>query len=253
MQNRKAIILSLGMLMQRVDLSRFIDMMQLFGQMEHDDFVLTPEIMGKGAALSNQFNIGQIEAEKFAEAIMQLLNLTKLTTETFWQSWNNMIQVGQIDEKLKLLQSTAHLTHASFYLYSVTNAPHLKFIAQQSGYAVTHPTTDKGLPATFNNMPLYASCLLKQQALDLIKQTVADIRQKQHNIPDEIILLLANPENIENPALQAQAKKQNATITTWCEANKVKVVIHDFNLRETLFNVAANDILTMVKSSPRLI
>lgn len=178
MQNRKAIILSLGMLMQRVDLARFIDMMQLFGQMEHDDFVLTPEIMGKGAVLSNQLNMGQLEPEKFADAIMQLLNLTKLSKESFWKSWNDMVQVGQIDEKIKLLQSTAQVAHASFYLYSVTNAPHLEFIAQQSGVAVTQPLADKGLPATFNAMPLYASCLLKKPALDLIKQIIDEIKAK---------------------------------------------------------------------------
>ncbi len=233
MQNRPAIVLSLGMLLDKVDTSEFNTMLLKKAKEENATFVFTPELQKQAFGLSESFNKGKIESDQFEAQILQLLGIKTMQSSVFWTEWNKMLTLGNVAEKIQLLQEVARKHNALIYLSSDTNRVHLQKIADES--KITLDTTKK--PMLFAQFPLYASCQMEKNRQELVKHVVSDIRSKEFNKPDALTLILGNPENVKDKAQQSIAKRECDAIVAWCKDNNVAVKLHNNLLDETLTQI----------------
>jgi hypothetical protein len=236
MQNRVAIVLSLGMLLEKVDTSGFIVKLLEKAKEENPEFAFTPELQKQAFLLSENFNQGKSEPDVFQSRLLQLLGVKTMPSREFWSEWDNMVTLGKVAEKIQLLQDIGHNNHALVYLSSDTNLIHLKKIAKESEeQKVTLDMTKQ--PMIFGQFPLYASCRVGKNRQELTKDIVSDIQTKEINKPDEIILILGDPENIKDKSHQAIAKRECDAIVEWCKENSVSVKLHNNSLNETFAQI----------------
>ncbi|MDX1902206.1 MAG: hypothetical protein SFW66_09440 [Gammaproteobacteria bacterium] len=236
MQNRTAIILSLGMLLEKVDTSGFIVTLLKKAKEENAEFAFTAELQKQAFLLSENFNQGKVEPEAFEAQLLQLLAIKTMQSSEFWSEWGNMLKLGEVAEKIQLMEEVGYEHNALVYLSSDTNNEHLKKIAKEcEEQKMTLDLTKQ--PMLFAELPLYASCRVGKNRQELTKHIVRDIRSKEFNKPDAIILILGNPENIKDKSHQAVAKREFDAIAAWCEENGVTVKLHNQSLDETLAQI----------------
>lgn len=236
MHNRTAIVLSLGMLLEKVDTSGFIAKLLTRAKEENAEFALTPELQKQAFLLSENFNQGKIEPEAFHEKLLQLLGIKTIQSQEFWSHWSDICTLGKVAEKIQLLQEIGYKHNALIYLSSDTNLVHLRKIARESKEQnITLDTTKQ--PMLFGQFPLYASCQVGKNRQALTKHIISDIRSKEFNKPDAITLILGNPENIKDITHQAVARRECDAIALWCKENGVSVKLHNNSLDETLTQI----------------
>lgn len=236
MQDRTAIVLALGMLLEKVDASGFISKLLKKAKEENAEFVFTPELQKQAFLLSENFNQGKVETKAFEDQLLQLLGIKTVQSKEFWSEWNNMLTVGNVAEKIQLLQEIGHKHNALVYLSSDTNPVHLNKIAKESEeQKITLDVTKQ--PMLFGQLPLYASYHFGENRQEVTKHIVSDIRSKELNKPDAIILILGNPENVKDVTQRAIAKKECDAIVGWCKENNVSVNLHNNSLDETLAQI----------------
>jgi|GEM_PF-6677032 len=240
MQNRVAVVLSLGMLLEKIDTSGFIAMLLKKAMEENSAFVPTPELQRQAFLLFEKFNQGG-EPKVFEAQLLQLLGIKKLESIEFWSEWNKMVTLGKLSEKVQLLQEMGHKHNALIYLSSDTNVIHLERIAKEVAEEKMELDTKKQ-PVTLEQFPLYVSCQVGKNRQELIKHIVSDIRSKEFNKPNTIILILGNPENIKDKSHQAIAKREHEAISVWCKENNVVISLHNHSLQETLAQVLAREV-----------
>ena len=233
MQPRSAVILSLGMLHEKVDSSLFIGKLLKKASDTNKEFKWTPELQVKAFGLSEIFNQGKIEPEMFHKNLTSLLGIT-VEKEEFWKEWNAMIILGKVADKIKLLEACAKENKALFYLNTDTNIPHLQEIA--SAYKeMKIPFDASKNPVLLDEIPLYVSCQIKKNRNDLIKEIYSKIKEKEFKV-EKITLIFGDPENVKDKAHQMMAKKEFDQISKWCEENHVSICLHNnaATLKETL-------------------
>lgn len=233
MQNRTAIIMSLGMLLEKVDTNGFIGKLLKKAKDENPEFIFTPELQKQGFLLSEIFNQGKIEPKLFESQLLQLLGIKDMQSDEFWSEWNNMVVLGDVVEKIQQLQEVGYRHNALVYLSSDTNSVHLKQIAKDSEVQKISLDMSKQ-PMMFGSFPLYASCRVGKNRQELTKHIVNDIRAKKMNKTDAITLILGNPENIKDKSHQAVAKREYEAIAAWCNENDISIQLHNNVLSETL-------------------
>jgi hypothetical protein len=246
---RTAIILSLGMLLEKVDTSGFIGKLLQRAKDENANFDFKLELQKQAFVLSERFNLGKIEPVVFESDLLQLLGIKSMKGEEFWSEWDAMLMLGDIAAKVQQIQDIGHRQGALVYLSSDTNPVHLKKIANECvGKGVNLDIPEQPvqlmqpmLPIKLGQFPLYASCRIGKSRQELIKHIVTDIKAKEINKPDEVVLILGNPENVKDKNHQAVAKNECDSITAWCNANNVSVVLHNNVLEETLTRVFSPD------------
>ena len=238
MQNRVAVVLSLGMLLEKVDTSGFIAKLLKKAAEENSEFVFTPELQKQAFLLSETFNQGKIQSDGFELQLLQLLGIKTLESSEFWSEWNNMVILGSLSENIQLLQDMGYQHNALIYLSSDTNAVHLEKIAKELKEQNINLDTQKQ-PMMLGQFPLYVSCQVGKNRQELSKHIVGDIRSKEFNKPDSITLVLGNPENIKDKNHQAVVKRECEAITNWCQENNVSVSLHNHSLQETLMQILA--------------
>lgn len=236
MQNRMAIVLSLGMLLDEVDTSGFIGKLLKKAAEEHPKFVFTPEVGKQAFLLSETFNRGNIEAKGFESQLLQLLGIEKLSSKEFWSEWNKMITLGQVSEKIQLLQDMSSTHKALFYVYSDTNVAHLEQIAKELAEQKINLDTKKH-PMALAQFFLYTTYQEHKNRQELLKQIIEDIQSKKSNKPSGITLILGDYKNIKNENHQAVIKNKYDMITKWCQEQDVSVSLHQNSLRETLMKI----------------
>ena len=224
----KAIILSLGMLQEEVNTNRFIVYLLAKAKASNPGFNFTPDLQTQAYALSDRFNAGKVSPEDFKRGLLTLFTIpeAEITDTTFWEKWDAMVTVGNIKDKMQLLQDFSSDHQSLIYLHSDTNTVHLeKLKTEYQAQSITLNTDTS--PPQVEQFPLYASCLAGKSRFELVQHIIAEIKQKQFNHPDEIILILADPENIQNPHDKANQKKKIASIIEWCsQQENVSVKLH---------------------------
>jgi hypothetical protein len=224
------------MLLEKVDTSGFIANLLKKAKDENAEFVFTTELQTQGFLLSENFNQGKIEPEAFEAQLLQLLGIKNMQSNEFWFEWDKMLTLGNIAEKIQLLQEVAYKHKALVYLSSDTNFVHLEKITKESEkQKITLDTTKQ--PMLFGQLPLYASCRIRKNREELMKHIVSEIQSKEINKPDAITLILGNPENVKDKTHQAIAKKECDAIIIWCKENNVSVKLHNNPLKETLAQI----------------
>ena len=242
MQNRKAIMLSLGMLLEKVDANIFMMKMRAKAKEENTEFEFTPPILGQAFIWSEQFNQKKLAKDDYKTKIQNLLDITKMSDEEFWKNWNSMVVVGDITARVNELREFCSENNALVYLDSDTNEVHAAAIMQDAkARGIPFYKTDS-TPALFflEEFPIYTTCEFGKNRSDLTKFTVSEIRNKEFNKPNEIVRVLGNPDNIKNPNMQALARKECDALTAWCKENDVTVKLHNNTntLKETLALIA---------------
>lgn len=236
MQNRTAIVLSLGMLLEKVDTSGFIGKLLKKAKEENTEFTFTPELQKQAFILSETFNQGKIESEIFETQLLKLLGIKSMQSGEFWAEWDNMITLGNVAEKIQLLQGIGHRYNALVYLSTDTNLVHLKKIAKDcEEQKITLDMTKQLM--TFAQFPLYASCRVGVNRQELAKHIVGEVRAKEINKPDVITLILGDPDNVKDRSHQAVVKRECDAIAGWCKENGVSVKLHNNSLDETLTQI----------------
>ena len=236
MQSRNAMILSLGMLLEKVDTSGFIMKLLKKATEENSEFEFTPELQKQAFFLSEKFNQGEVKPDIVVSQLLKLLGIKSMESSEFWLEWNKMVTLGKLSEKIQLLQEIGVKHGALVYLSSDTNPIHLEKIAKESEEQKIDLDAKKQ-PMTLGQFPLYVSCQLGKNRQELTKHIVGDIRSKELNKPDTITLVLGNPENIKDKNHQAVAKRECDAIITWCKENNVSVKLHNNSLDETLTQI----------------
>jgi hypothetical protein len=245
MQNRRAIMLSLGMLLEKVDANIFMMKMRAKAKEENPAFEFTPQILGQAFIWSEQFNQKKLAKNDYKANILKVLGITKMADDEFWKGWNSMVVVGDIAARVNELREFCSENNALIYLDSDTNEVHAEAIMQEV-QAKGIPFYKTGsTPAVYflEEYPIYTTCELGKNRSDLTKYVVTEIKNKEFNKPSEIIRILGNPDNIKNPQQQAFARKECDALTAWCNDNGVTVKLHNNvnTLKETLAQIAGKE------------
>ncbi|MES2217760.1 MAG: hypothetical protein V4501_05065 [Pseudomonadota bacterium] len=228
MQNRSAIILSLGMLLEKVDVSGFIGKLILKAMAKNKDFKFTPALQKQAFDLSELYNRNGVEAEDFRGQVLQLLGLdpaSDVNEKEFWDAWQLMVTVGDVAAKIKEVQDVAAKHYSIVYLASDTNGPHVDKIVDESAKHNVILDIDKQ-PRKFGPFQLYLSFELEKNRLDLIKHIV-EVANAQNFKPAGIVLVLGNPENIKDASQKKVVQAECEAITKWCSENNVSVKLLD--------------------------
>lgn len=232
-----AVILSLGMLLEKMDTNGFIMKLLAQAKQENPEFIFTPALQAQAFQLSEHFNLGKVFPDDFEAGIRAVLGVQQITTEAFWDEWNAMLTVGAVDEKIAVLREASEHHSALFYLTSDTNAAHLKKI--ESGFnekGVGFESKEDSIVIA-GQYPLNASFILHASRHDLLKNVVTQMREKAFNQPQEIVLMYGDPENIAHPTSKAKAQAELAALSSWCAENNVRIVLHKNDLSETLMKL----------------
>ena len=234
-----AVILSMGMLNQRVNIDAFFGKMVGAAVAANAAFKLTKEITDKCFSLSARFNRNEIAADTFMQELTQELQVV-VKPEEFWKWWNDIVTVGsQIGQNLEELNFFGRHHNCLLYFNTDINVVHLEMLQTEynNNNVKLRVDTSPGLVANF---PLYTTCQYHKNRYDLIKIIVYDIKEKQFNSPDRIGLVLGNPDNIKNEQLRTEEKKNLAQISEWCQGEGVEIVLHNNSrpLMETLEQAA---------------
>src|SRR5690349_15307236 len=96
-QSRPAIILPLGMLLEKVEANSFIMTMIKKAKEKNSAFDFNA-VKDKLFLLAENFNLGKISADAFQTQIIETLGIS-IDAKDFWSEWNKMIEVGNPSDK----------------------------------------------------------------------------------------------------------------------------------------------------------
>lgn len=235
MQNRTAIILSLGMLMEKVDTSPFINHMLAKAKDENPEFLFTPELQKQTFLLAEYFNLGKVDSDTYAIKTLQVLGIKNMQIEEFWSHWNAVVTVGDVTKQIDLLKDISREHNGIVYLLTDSNSKHIKKIRKEC--EEQNISFLKSKPMLLGQFPLYTSYQIGKNRQELLKYIVEDIRSKEFNKADSLKLILCNPENIKDPTHRAIAQKECDAMMAWCDTQNVAVTLHGSSLSETLGNI----------------
>lgn len=236
-KKRQILILSLGMLLEKVDSNIFIGTLLQQARKENSNFQLTDEIKIKSFQLSEGFNQGNFSKDEFEKKLLDLLSIKNFSSEQFWNAWNKMLTSGQIDNKIKLLQETAKNEVVKIYLISDTNSVHFDELKKQ--FENEHIVfNSKKTPPKLANFPLYLSFENKKIRVPLIEFVIYKIKSgKSYHSDLKITLIYGDPENIKDPNHKPIIQKEYATIQELCKKESISLQLHQNSLETTLKNV----------------
>lgn len=215
-----AIILSLGMLKQSVNIGAFSGKMIALAKAKDSNF--DPKKLLPCYALAAEFNKNKITKESFMQSILTMLNI-EMNASDFWETWNEIVTFGDMAKTINALKT--ELPDNLFYLNTDTNLVHLERFFSYCRTENIQLNTDLS-PKTIEHFPLYASCDYGLDRFDLVKKIVVDIQAKTFNKPKKTILVLGDPQNIADLNSRAKAEAETKMIQDWAAQNNVEIVLH---------------------------
>lgn len=228
---RTAVILTLGMTLEKVDISPFVGFLMREALKVDQQFKLNEELQDQAMELAEKFNVGEMKSpDDFKEKLLKIFKLEKC--DGFWDEWKKIVKVGEIQDKVQLMRKKAE-QQGLFYLLADTNDPHVATIKAASAEKKVELQVQKD-SATLDQFPLFLSCQLKKSRVELIKLITQEIQGKQTNKPKEIVLLFGRPKNHANARTRKKAEDEMAAIEQWCAQNSIKLVLHENNLQASL-------------------
>lgn len=235
-----AVILSLGMLLEKVDTQGFIVGLLKKAKEENPSFEFTPALQASAFGLSEHFNQGKLTPEVFKSTLLAMLGISSLEDSEFWLAWNKMITLGDVADKIQLLQTVGHEHKVLVYLSSDTNVVHLEAISNGLRAQGIDVDIQKDIPL-LAQFPLYATCHTGKSRQELTSLIVDDIRSKALNKPGQITLIFGNPDNVKDKNHQALVRNELERTKKWCEENQVAITLHNDSLEETLTPILTID------------
>jgi hypothetical protein len=223
---RNAIILPLGMLNEKVNTNPFIIKLLQQAKQSNPNFVFDDDLQKQAFALAEAFNKNTIDQDNFKSQLLAIFNIN-IDDNQFWQSWNEMVVVGNIKQKLAELQTFADQNNLIVYLHSDTNLVHLKLM-QDAWAAQGISFSEAENVIILQQLPLYISCLQGKTRLELIQKMV-ELIKAQNFPPQHILLLQGRPANISNADYRKQVEEKNQPIIQLCHSSKIELVWHQNN------------------------
>jgi hypothetical protein len=229
---RTAIVLPLGMLLEKVEINIFIGTMLKKAKEANAEFVFTAQIQQQAFGLAQLYNLNGKSTDDFRTELLKLLGIEGLDAQEFLTEWNKMLTVGDIAKKISDLQTLAARHEFTVYLASDTNIEHLKKIKEQCPDLLSIDGDAKKLA----EFPLYASCYLRKNRIALLEHIVVNIKDQQSNKADVIRVISGDPKNIQDGVVRGYAEKDCNAIQEWAAHNGVQVNLHDktVSLADTL-------------------
>lgn len=229
MQNR-AVILSMGMLLKKVDFSPLIDFLEK--QIAQDNPALNKAEIAKlkmqGLMVAAKFNLTkpsvrsatddlQDPVEEFRKELFKQTKITSLTSDEFWKQWSECIKVGDLDAQVKALQEVAHKHQCTFYVCSDTNMVDEAHIASECKSYQT-----AGEMPVLQDMPVYTSHRTGFTREKLVAHVIEKIQAKEFKqIP---LVILGHHENIVDALQKMQEKMKNDAVKKLAENKGVCVL-----------------------------
>lgn len=220
-----SVILSLGMLNQTVDTNKFIGPLLMKAKTQNASFELTPSLQTQAFKFSTQFNKGEITPETFKKSILELFNLY-IEEKEFWNLWNSMVTTGNVKTKFDELKVLAAEKNLLIYFHTDTNVVHLQQVMKDQYQANGVVLDLNSQPAKLGGFDLYPSYQLGKERFELIQLIKSKIGEKEFNKPEQIILVLGDPTNIDAPSHRLKAQQETEQIQQWANTNGVNVVLH---------------------------
>ena len=220
-----AVILSLGMLNQSVNINSFIQWISQKATEKDPNFKLTAEFYQECNGISEAFNRNEINPEKFMTALQSRLG-TDVPADEFWNRWNATVTVGKVEETIVSLKFFCVQNNALLYFNSDINRVHLeKLQAEYTQHKIELDCDSR--PGKIDQFRLYASCQYGKSKFELTQQIVEEIQlNKNFNRPDRIILVQGDPDNIQNAKQKAVEIEKVEKLTAWCKDHGVELALH---------------------------
>jgi F0F1-type ATP synthase delta subunit len=222
MQARKALILSVGMMLEKVDANSFIMSLLQLASKDNSEFKFDQGLKDKVFNLAEAFNRGELNPEDFRTQLSSDLGITSLSEDEFWKGWSKIVTVGNLAEKVNVLQAAAAQYNFTVYLVSDTNIKHTEQVRTvTTAQNLIFDTTKK--PAMFGTFPVYLSWIYGKNRQALIEEIVKDIRHQEVNKPNRIDVILGDASNVEDKNLQEVVSERNQQIVDWSASNNINV------------------------------
>jgi len=226
---KSAFIIPLGLLNEAVNAAPFIKYMLDKASEKNVRFKqeeVLKNIKFQAFLLAEKFNKGEIVPDDFKRSLLNLLDLTDMNDAEFWEQWNAMIKVGDINRAMTDLKNFASdQRHSLLYLVSDTNikqAEHLQKLYKENGVELKLERNS----ATLENIPLYLSYQARKNRTALIKDLQTTIDGLTFGV-QETVLIVGNPNNVEDMMQRQLAKKEVDDLQAWCKENgNVRLVQH---------------------------
>ncbi len=238
MLNRRAIIVPLGLLLEKVDSTHFIEYMVQTAKGDDSNFNFSPDLQKTALSITEKFNNGEIKAIEFEDNMRKAFGIKNMDGNSFWLQWSNILVIGNIKEKISLLQQLSHEYRVLFYLTSDTNAMHIESIAHACEINKISFEIEKKL-MKIAQIPLYTSFQVGKNHSELIQQVVSEIRSKAINQQDQITIMLDDANKIKNGMQCADTKLEQKEIQNWCNKNNINVDVMTTEFAERLQNLIA--------------
>lgn len=238
MQNR-AVIISLNMLVDKIDTNLFLKKMEEKAKEKNSQFQSTPLMLVQVFICCEKFNQKKISDSDFKKKILALYGIAGMDPLEFWDAWSEALTEGDISLKLKEIKKFCLENNVLIYFIFDVNKPHLnKIISVFSAAGIGCAPSAGSLQYNLDEMPLYTTCEFGKTRSELTTFVVGKIREKIFNGPQSIMLLLANPEKIEDSAHKKQMQVEQEGLMDWCGENNVSVQVHkDDSLITTLSRI----------------
>ena len=231
---RKTVFMSLGSLVAKVDATPFMRYIIGTATQLQKKFDLNTALE-KALDIADDFNEENVTVkesksqatttkEKFQAEILALFQLNESDVHEFWQKWNDMVTVGDIDVRVQQLKDE-YASALSVELYSDSNFDHLNKIAHEAKKSAMN--LDKGsivapTATTFAGFPLSATCVEKRGVVKVIAEMLEQAKQLKKL--DGAIVIFGDPENIKDLKQRARAQKKFNAVDALCQTYGVKLV-----------------------------
>lgn len=242
----RAVVLSLGLLLEKVDFDPFIKFLKEKIQADNKEIQsqeLNARVM-QGLGLAAKFNLtkpaaelkaGTIppEAEEFRQKLFAIAGIKSLSAEDFWKGWSQCVVVGELEKRLEKLQKFAENHKCIFYLYSDTNMVDTARIAAEcKSYDISKH------PGSLKEFPVYTSFRSGLARNKLVEDICAQIEKA--NFKKTPFIVLGHHTNITNPLQSADEQGKNKHIEAFATdpARGIPVIYHykKNSLEQTLEN-----------------
>jgi hypothetical protein len=225
MQARTAIVLPLGLLFESVNVAPFIATLMHKAKTIDPDFVFTKQLQVKAFELAEQYNKNVLSGPGFQNQILESLGIVGMEDAEFRAAWNQMIEIGNVAEKVSQLRDILARENAILFLVSDTNVEHLMTIERGCPDLFAVQINDS--LQRFADFPLYTSCHFRENRMALIQLVVGEIEKLQFNKPNDVKVVLGNPANVVNVDQRVFVQAECDAIKAWAAQNNVGVVLHD--------------------------
>lgn len=234
MNNRKIVVLSVGMLID-VNIQKFMTSMIAKAMAVNPQFDVKA-VMQPAMLLAKKFNLGKLKTKEFATQMLQLLGIKNVSIKQFYGEWNKMLNVTGLKRNLDALHSRQNNSDVLYYFVSDTNFMHFKsLIRHAKRMHVTVRQVENG--AEIDGMPLLLSFKLGKSRQHLVEAALQKIASSEQNKDADVTVVFGAPSNHTNSKMKELAKFEVGRIKQVCAKYKASLVKHHGDLPESLDKV----------------